>query len=71
MADAIKEYTGYDIEKMSEEDLYDACVKMEIPVDKTMGKGKLIDEIFGEKCEAHYIQPTFIYDYPKEMSPLN
>ena len=70
MADAIKEYTGYDIGKMSEEELYEACVKMEIPVDKTMGKGKLIDEIFGEKCEGHYIQPTFIYDYPKEMSPL-
>ena len=70
MADAIKEHTGYDIEEMSEEELYDACVKMGIPVDKTMGKGKLIDEIFGEKCEGHYIQPTFIYDYPKEMSPL-
>ncbi|MDE5639356.1 MAG: lysine--tRNA ligase [Odoribacter sp.] len=70
MADAIKEYTGYDIENMSEEELYDACVKMGIEVDKTMGKGKLIDEIFGEKCEGHYIQPTFIYDYPKEMSPL-
>ena len=70
MADAIKEHTGFDIEGMSEEELYDACVKMGIPVDKTMGKGKLIDEIFGEKCEGHYIQPTFIYDYPKEMSPL-
>lgn len=70
MSDAIKEYTGYDIEKMSEEDLYQACIDMNIPVDKTMGKGKLIDEIFGEKCEGHYIQPTFIYDYPKEMSPL-
>ena len=70
MADAIKEHTGYDIEKMSEEELYEACVKMEVPVDKTMGKGKLIDEIFGEKCEGCYIQPTFIYDYPKEMSPL-
>ena len=70
MGDAIKEHTGYDIEGMSEEELYDACVKMGIPVDKTMGKGKLIDEIFGEKCEGHYIQPTFIYDYPKEMSPL-
>ena len=70
MADAIKEYTGYDIEQMTEEELYDACVKMGIEVDKTMGKGKLIDEIFGEKCEGHYIQPTFIYDYPKEMSPL-
>ena len=70
MADAIKEYTGYDIEKMSEEELYEACVKMEIPVDKTMGKGKLIDEIFGEFCEGTYIQPTFITDYPIEMSPL-
>ena len=70
MADAIKEYTGYDIEQMTEEELYDACVKMGIEVDKTMGKGRLIDEIFGEKCEGHYIQPTFIYDYPKEMSPL-
>ncbi len=70
MSDAIKKYTGYDIEKMSEEELYDACLKMGIEVDKTMGKGKLIDEIFGEKCEGHYIQPTFIYDYPKEMSPL-
>ncbi len=70
MADAIKEHTGYDIEKMSEGELYEACLKMNIPVDKTMGKGKLIDEIFGEKCEEHYIQPTFIYDYPKEMSPL-
>lgn len=70
MADAIKQYTGYDIEKMSEEELYNACQEMKIAVDKTMGKGKLIDEIFGEKCEAHYIQPTFIYDYPKEMSPL-
>ncbi|MCC8174779.1 MAG: lysine--tRNA ligase [Odoribacter sp.] len=70
MTDAIKEYTGYDIEKMSEEELYQACIDMQIPVDKTMGKGKLIDAIFGEKCEAHYIQPTFIYDYPVEMSPL-
>lgn len=70
MADAIKEHTGYDIDVMSEEELYQACVAMEIPVDSTMGKGKLIDQIFGEKCEASYIQPTFIYDYPKEMSPL-
>ncbi len=70
MSDAIREYTGYDIEKMSEEDLYHACLEMKIEVDKTMGKGKLIDAIFGEKCEANYIQPTFIYDYPKEMSPL-
>lgn len=70
MSDSIKEYTGYDIEKMSEEELYQACLDLDIPVDKTMGKGKLIDAIFGEKCEGHYIQPTFIYDYPKEMSPL-
>lgn len=70
MTDAILEYTGYNIEKMSEEDLYKACLEMGIAVDQTMGKGKLIDEIFGEKCEGHYIQPTFIYDYPKEMSPL-
>ena len=70
MTDAILEYTGYNIEEMSEEDLYNACLKMDIAVDRTMGKGKLIDEIFGEKCEGHYIQPTFIYDYPKEMSPL-
>lgn len=70
MTDAIKEHTGYDIGQMTEEDLYQACLDMGIPVDKTMGKGKLIDEIFGEKCEGHYIQPTFIYDYPKEMSPL-
>lgn len=70
MTDAIKEHTGYDVENMSEEELYDACRKMGIDVDKTMGKGKLIDEIFGEKCEANYVQPTFIYDYPIEMSPL-
>lgn len=70
MSEAILEHTGYDITKMSEEDLFAACKKMNIEVDSTMGKGKLIDEIFGEKCEHHYIQPTFIYDYPKEMSPL-
>ena len=70
MTDAILEYTGYNIEKMSEEELRKACAEMEIPADDTMGKGKLIDEIFGAKCEGHYIQPTFIYDYPKEMSPL-
>lgn len=70
MTDAIKEHTGYDVENMSEEELYDACREMGIDVDKTMGKGKLIDEIFGEKCEANYVQPTFIYDYPIEMSPL-
>lgn len=70
MSEAILEHTGYDITKMSEEDLFEACKKMKIEVNSTMGKGKLIDEIFGEKCEHHYIQPTFIYDYPKEMSPL-
>lgn len=70
MRDAIKEHTGYDIYTMEEEDLRNACKQMGIEVDETMGKGKLIDEIFGEKCEHHYVQPTFIYDYPKEMSPL-
>jgi lysyl-tRNA synthetase class 2 len=70
MSEAILEYTGYDITKMNEEEMFEACKKMNIEVDSTMGKGKLIDEIFGAKCEANYIQPTFIYDYPKEMSPL-
>lgn len=70
MGEAILEHTGYDINIMSEEELFAACKKMNIEVDSTMGKGKLIDEIFGEKCEHHYVQPTFIYDYPKEMSPL-
>ncbi|MBP6429292.1 MAG: lysine--tRNA ligase [Bacteroidales bacterium] len=70
MRDSIIEHTGYDIVTMSEKELFDACKTMKIEVDNTMGKGKLIDEIFGEKCEHHYIQPTFIYDYPKEMSPL-
>jgi lysyl-tRNA synthetase class 2 len=70
MADAIKEHTGFDIRSMSEEHLRSVCKQLHIPVDKTMGKGKLIDEIFSEKCEKHYVQPTFIIDYPKEMSPL-
>lgn len=70
MRDAIMEHTGYDIYTMDEEDLRKACKELGIETDATMGKGKLIDEIFGEKCEHHYIQPTFIYDYPKEMSPL-
>ncbi|MDR0971742.1 MAG: lysine--tRNA ligase [Bacteroidales bacterium] len=70
MSDAIKQYTGYDITNMDEEALRAACKEMKIEVDSSMGKGKLIDEIFGAKCEEHYIQPTFIYDYPKEMSPL-
>lgn len=70
MRDSILQYTGYDIYTMDEKQLFDACKAMDIEVDETMGKGKLIDEIFGAKCEHHYIQPTFIYDYPKEMSPL-
>jgi len=68
--DAIKEHTGYDISQMDEAQLRDVCRKLHIQVDATMGKGKLIDAIFGEKCEEHYIQPTFITDYPVEMSPL-
>ncbi|MGC4234003.1 MAG: lysine--tRNA ligase [Niabella sp.] len=68
--DAIKEHTGFDVSEMDEEGLKEVCGKLNIHVDKTMGKGKLIDEIFGEKCEHHYIQPTFIIDYPVEMSPL-
>ena len=70
MADAIKEHTGFDILTMSEEELREACLSLDIDVDDSMGKGKLIDELFGEKCEHHYIQPTFITDYPVEMSPL-
>jgi len=70
MIDAIKEHTGIDITGMDETQLFEVCKKLHVEVDKTMGKGKLIDEIFGEKCEAHYIQPTFIKDYPIEMSPL-
>jgi len=70
MRDSILEFTGFDIKGKSEEQLRDACKEMNIAVDETMGKGKLIDEIFGEKCEGNYIQPTFIIDYPKEMSPL-
>ncbi|NQU84643.1 MAG: lysine--tRNA ligase, partial [Mariniphaga sp.] len=70
MTDAIKNFTGFDITGKSEKELFEAAQSMGIAVDETMGKGKLIDEIFGEKCEHHYIQPTFITDYPKEMSPL-
>ncbi len=70
MTDAIKEHTGVDITGMSEEQLREACDRLHIDHDPTMGKGKLIDEIFGSKCEGHYIQPTFITDYPVEMSPL-
>ena len=70
MTDAIKEFTGVDITGMDEEQLRDVCHRLDIEIDDTMGKGKLIDEIFGEKCEGHFIQPTFITDYPIEMSPL-
>ncbi|MDR2125933.1 MAG: lysine--tRNA ligase [Prevotellaceae bacterium] len=70
MLDAIKEHTGFDISEMNETQLREVCAKLNIETDDTMGKGKLIDEIFGEKCESSYIQPTFIMDYPVEMSPL-
>ena len=70
MTDSIKEFTGIDILGMDETALRDACKGIGVEVDETMGKGKIIDEIFGEKCEGHYIQPTFILDYPVEMSPL-
>ncbi|PZX16892.1 lysyl-tRNA synthetase class II [Breznakibacter xylanolyticus] len=70
MIDAIKEHTGVDITGMNEEQLREVCGNLNIEADASMGKGKLIDEIFGEKCEHHYIQPTFITDYPVEMSPL-
>ncbi|WP_290072829.1 lysine--tRNA ligase [Paramuribaculum intestinale] len=70
MIDSIKEFTGIDITGMNEEQLRQVCAQLDIEVDPSMGKGKLIDEIFGEKCEGRYIQPTFIIDYPIEMSPL-
>lgn len=70
MTEAIKDFTGIDITGMDEAQLRDVCKQLHIEVDETMGKGKLIDEIFGEKCEGNYIQPTFITDYPIEMSPL-
>ncbi len=70
MYDAIKEHTGIDISKMDEKELCDVCNKLNIHVEGSMGKGKLIDEIFSAKCESNYIQPTFIIDYPVEMSPL-
>jgi lysyl-tRNA synthetase, class II len=68
--DAIKEHTGFDISRMNEGQLRSVCKQLHIQADDKMGKGKLIDEIFGGKCEQHYIQPTFIIDYPVEMSPL-
>ena len=70
MTDSIKHFTGFDISGKLESELFEAARGMGIDVDSTMGKGKLIDEIFGAKCEGNYIQPTFITDYPKEMSPL-
>ena len=68
--EAIKEHTGLDLNGKSESEVREAALSIGLEVDETMGKGKLIDEIFGEKCEKHYIQPTFITDYPVEMSPL-
>ena len=70
MAEAIREHTGADITGMDEQQLRDLCAQLGVETDPSMGKGKLIDEIFGEKCEGNYIQPTFITDYPIEMSPL-
>ena len=70
MAEAIKHHTGVDITGMDEDQLREAAKSLGVEIDKTMGKGKIIDEIFGEKCEGKYIQPTFITDYPIEMSPL-
>lgn len=68
--DAIKEHTGFDLYMKSEDEIRKACKSLDIEVDETFGIGKMIDEIFGEKCEHLYIQPTFIIDYPTEMSPL-
>ncbi len=70
MFEAIQHFTSIDISEMDEMELRETAQKLEVPVDETMGKGKLIDEIFGEKCEGQLIQPTFITDYPVEMSPL-
>jgi lysyl-tRNA synthetase class 2 len=70
MYDAIKEFTGIDISEKDENGLREVCQQLGIHADKTMGKGKLVDEIFSEKCEHNFIQPTFIIDYPVEMSPL-
>jgi lysyl-tRNA synthetase class 2 len=70
MTDAIKENTGIDISVMDEAGLRAVCDKLDVPNTPSMGKGKLIDELFGAKCEHNYIQPTFIIDYPTETSPL-
>ena len=70
IAESIEQYAGFNVETMNENELRDACKKLHIGLDGTMGKGKLIDEIFGEVVEHHLIQPTFITDYPAEMSPL-
>jgi len=70
MLEAIKTHTGYDLNGLNEDEIRNIADKLGVPTDPTMGKGKLIDEIFGEKCEHNYIQPTFITDYPVEMSPL-
>ena len=70
MLDSIKEFTGYDLTGKSEAEIREICKKLNMEIDDTMGKGKLIDEIFGDFCEGNYIQPTFITDYPIEMSPL-
>ncbi|MDR0745094.1 MAG: lysine--tRNA ligase [Mediterranea sp.] len=70
MLDSIKEFTGYDLAGKSEDEIRAICKALKLEIDDTMGKGKLIDEIFGEFCEGNYIQPTFITDYPIEMSPL-
>ena len=68
--DAIKEKTGYDLDGKTEDEIRQVCKELKLDIDETMGKGKLIDEIFGEFCEGQFIQPTFITDYPVEMSPL-
>ena len=70
MYDAIKKYTGFDISNMNEDQILGVCRQLHVHVDSTMGKGKMIDEIFGEKCGDHFVQPAFIIDYPVEMSPL-